>query len=612
MNNVNMNLYMTNTTDSDLNQEDEIIAKNTKLSQELSSVQNFLHEKEKELAETKRKIEDVQLELEHQKELNKNQQSLIEFYKSQDNSKNLQNHEELENLQKQINKSTEEVKSLQLKLSETEKEKLALKQELDDLKDLNENMLNMLTSKELENEELKTQLDSYKKDKGGSNKEGNDENNSKDEVKNEENDNNENNDNNSVHEHLNTEETLMIKELYKDLETEYENYKKEAEEKFTILNTQIEEMDNMKNHIEELENTNAKLREDLAEQVEQNLNKEEVVQDAKQNKLLLNEIENLQATIHSLQESKEQLLMNSKEEKNFIVSERKEIENMYNTVNEQKNALEIQINELKTSNNKELQVKEEQYKNQLGLKEKEIAFLKSNIEKISKEKEELARNKEKLDNLSQKYNQMVTDTKNKYENEKNNIERKAKEAQMKYDVEIKRLNDKIKDLTLKNEEMVKEINTKNIENNVLRRQSKKGLSLGSLLQEGEEAPNDSIPQNIVLEEKTKIIDELNTKLKNLKNENNEMQRYKAEHEFLNKNIESLNKQIENLKTQREKDKQFYSNEVKMANDEAVSAKCELAAMTYEKDNEILKWKKYVKKFQEKLTQLGFHLMTKRK
>ena len=187
MNNVNMNLYMTNTTDSDLSQEDEVISKNTKLSQELSSVQNFLHEKEKELAETKRRIEDIQLELEHQKELNKNQQSLIEFYKSQDNSKNLENHEELENLQKQINKSTEEVQSLQLKLSETQKEKAALKQELDDLKDLNENMLNMLTSKELENEELKTQIESYKKDKNGSNKEDNADNNAKDEIKNEEN-----------------------------------------------------------------------------------------------------------------------------------------------------------------------------------------------------------------------------------------------------------------------------------------------------------------------------------------------------------------------------------------------------------------------------------------
>lgn len=612
MNNVNMNLYMTNTTDSDLSQEDEVISKNTKLSQELSSVQNFLHEKEKELAETKRRIEDIQLELEHQKELNKNQQSLIEFYKSQDNSKNLENHEELENLQKQINKSTEEVQSLQLKLSETQKEKAALKQELDDLKDLNENMLNMLTSKELENEELKTQIESYKKDKNGSNKEDNADNNAKDEIKNEENENNENNDNASIHEHLNTEETLMMKELYKDLETEYENYKKEAEEKFTILNTQIEEMDSLKNHIEELENTNAKLREELAEQVEQNLNKEEAEQDAKQNKLLLNEIESLQATIHSLQESKEQLLMNSKEEKNFIVSERKEIENMYNAVNEQKIALEIQINELRTSTNKELKAKEEQYKNQLGLKEKEISFLKSNIEKITKEKEELIRNKDKLENLSQKYIQMVTDTKNKYENEKNIIERKTKEIQMKYDVETKRLNDKIKDLTLKNEEMVKELNTKNLENNVLRRQSRLGLSLGSLLQEGDEIPNNTNLQNNVLEEKIKLIDELNTKLKNLKNENNEMQRFKAEHEFLNKNIESLNKQIENLKSQREKDKQFYSNEVKIANDEAVSAKCELAAITYEKDNEILKWKKYVKKFQEKLTQLGFQVMTKRK
>ena len=98
----------------------------------------------------------------------------------------------------------------------------------------------------------------------------------------------------------------------------------------------------------------------------------------------------------------------------------------------------------------------------------------------------------------------------------------------------------------------------------------------------------------------------------IKEKINEMQRYKAENEFLSNNITSLNKQIEAIKLQREKDKVFYMNEVKVANDEAVNAKCELAAITYEKDNEILKLKKYVKRFQEKLTKLGFQILTKRK
>ena len=172
-----------------------------------------------------------------------------------------------------------------------------------------------------------------------------------------------------------------------------------------------------------------------------------------------------------------------------------------------------------------------------------------------------------------------------------------KELQMKNDIEKKTLDDKVKELTIKIEEMTNELNTKNKENTTLRRQSKLGLSLGTLLQDG----ND---QN--------EIDDLNNTTTKLKGEINEIQRYKAEHEFLSNNITSLKKQIEAIKSQREKDKVFYMNEVKIANDEAVNAKCELAAITYEKDNEILKLKKYVKRFQEKLTKLGFQILTKRK
>ena len=109
-----------------------------------------------------------------------------------------------------------------------------------------------------------------------------------------------------------------------------------------------------------------------------------------------------------------------------------------------------------------------------------------------------------------------------------------------------------------------------------------------------------------------MIEGTNMGINDIQKEINEMQRYKAEHEFLSNNITSLKKQIETIKSQREKDKVFYMNEVKVANDEAVNAKCELAAITYEKDNEILKLKKYVKRFQEKLTKLGFQILTKRK
>ena len=572
-NNVNMNLYMTNTTESDLGQDEELYMKNTKLSQELTAIQHAMHEKEKELAETNRKIEDIQIELEHQKELNKNQENLIEFYKKQEN----------------VNKGEEEIKALKEKLTAIEEEKKEMTKEMDDLKEINENMLNMLTTKELENEQLLKQVESYKKDK----KNDTDNNEEKDTSENK----SQEDDNQSVHEHFNTEETEMMKEVYKDLQDEYDNYKKESEEKIKALTDQLEDIESLKAHIDELENTNSKLKEELNYQIDQGASNKNEEQDNSQNKVLLNEIEHLQSVIRSLQDSKEQLLMNSKEEKSFIVSERKEIENMYNTVNEQKIALEIQLNDIKSNINKEISAKEAQFKQELSNKEKEISLLKSTIDKVNKEKDDLISKKDKLDSLSQKYCQMVTDTKNKYENDKSILERKVKELQMKNDIEKKTLDDKVKELTSKIEEMTNELNTKNKENSTLRRQSKLGLSLGTLLQDG----ND---QN--------EIDELNSTITKLKGEINEMQRYKAEHEFLSNNIASLNKQIETIKSQREKDKVFYMNEVKVANDEAVSAKCELAAITYEKDNEILKLKKYVKRFQEKLTKLGFQILSKRK
>ena len=575
MNNVNMNLYMTNTTESDLGQDEELYIKNTKLSQELTAIQQAMHEKEKELAETNRKIEDIQIELEHQKELNKNQENLIEFYKKQETA----------------NKGEEEIKALKEKLAAIEEEKKEMTKEMDDLKEVNENMLNMLTTKELENEQLLKQVESYKKNKK------NDSNEEKDTSENNENKSQEDDDNQSVHEHFNTEETEMMKEVYKDLQDEYDNYKKESEEKIKSLTEQLDDIESLKAHIDELENTNSKLKEELNYQIEQGANSNNDEQDNSQNKVLLNEIEHLQSVIRSLQDSKEQLLMNSKEEKSYIVSERKEIENMYNTVNEQKIALEIQLNDIKSNINKEISAKEAQFKQELSNKEKEISLLKSTIDKVNKEKDDLISKKDKLDSLSQKYCQMVTDTKNKYENEKSILERKVKELQMKNDIEKKTLDDKVKELTIKIEEMTNELNTKNKENTTLRRQSKLGLSLGTLLQDG----ND---QN--------EIDDLNNTTTKLKGEINEMQRYKAENEFLSNNIISLNKQIEAIKSQREKDKVFYMNEVKVANDEAVNAKCELAAITYEKDNEILKLKKYVKRFQEKLTKLGFQILTKRK
>ena len=199
------------------------------------------------------------------------------------------------------------------KLAAIEEEKKEMTKEMDDSKEINENMLNMLTTKELENEQLLKQVESYKKNKK------NDSNEEKDTSENNENKSQENDDNQSVHEHFNTEETEMMKEVYKDLQDEYDNYKKESEEKIKSLTEQLDDIESLKAHIDELENTNSKLKEELNYQIEQGANSNNDEQDNSQNKVLLNEIEHLQSVIRSLQDSKEQLLMNSKEEKSYIV-----------------------------------------------------------------------------------------------------------------------------------------------------------------------------------------------------------------------------------------------------------------------------------------------------
>ena len=112
--------------------------------------------------------------------------------------------------------------------------------------------------------------------------------------------------------------------------------------------------------------------------------------------------------------------------------------------------------------------------------------------------------------------------------------------------------------------------------------------------------------------KQKKIDELNKKIIKSERKINEVRRLEAEKEFLTNNCQTLSKQLENIKSLREKDKKYFLNEIKNITDEAMKAKNILANVEFEKDNEILKWKKYVKKFQDKLSKMGIHIIKKHK
>ncbi len=69
----------------------------------------------------------------------------------------------------------------------------------------------------------------------------------------------------------------------------------------------------------------------------------------------------------------------------------------------------------------------------------------------------------------------------------------------------------------------------------------------------------------------------------------------AEYKFLNDKVKILENEIEQLKELSEKDSQYFKDEVRAAELIAISAKVEVASLAFEKDNEILKYKKLAKR-----------------
>ena len=318
----------------------------------------------------------------------------------------------------------------------------------------------------------------------------------------------------------------------------------------------------------------------------------------KQNQLLINENEELRKIISELEQSKNQLIYSSNEEKEYIVSERIEFEKMYDEVNRQKNNLETEYNKTKLCLNQKVRDLEDELKNFKEIKEKEREQFQNNINKIKKENENLLKEKSKYDSLDKKYSQMIIDIKSKYENEKN-----EKEIIVKSEVEKKTYINKITNLTEKSEEMRNIV--KELQNKLNKKSSE--ISLEKIL---EEDSKKEMSNDLIL--KQKKIDDLNQKIRNFQKEINEVRRLEAEKEFLVNNCKTLSKQLEKIKNQREKDKIYFQNELKNANEEAGKVKCLLANVEFNKDNEILKWKKYVKKIQDKLNKMGIQVIKKHK
>ena len=206
--------YMSNmSTDLDLNNEDELYEKLANFEQENQLLTLEINAKEKELSETKRKYDDLMIEFNQLKESHKSQEELLTFYKEHKEPSN-NSQEDLENKVKDleiqllnnidtIEKYEDEIKNYQQEIETYKNQKVS-----DD--ETNDKILNMLTEKELENKNLQEKIDELTK-LASSNLEGG----------------------------LNAEDANNLKELYTNLESEYEQYKQETESQLIKLNNDI-------------------------------------------------------------------------------------------------------------------------------------------------------------------------------------------------------------------------------------------------------------------------------------------------------------------------------------------------------------------------------------
>ena len=593
-----MTNYMTNSSEVDLG-DDELLQKNVALTKENETISQELQEKEKQMKELQRKFDDLKIEFEHQAETAKNNENLLSFYKNQSASPNptlntapdsqyesdtkvkdlevklLMSEDKNEELEKTIKDLNEQIK----KLSEQVKE---LNEEKTDLNDTHENLLNMLTEKEVENNELKEKF------KSG---EHNEQNKFEDEVN-------------------------ELKEQLQNLEDEYELYKIDSDTQIKKLSQEKEELQReqheLKSQLIDIDNENQKLRDDITNlELEKNQLEAEKMNIAADNdgrNELIAEIEALQNKLQEVRDSKDKSLMTTEQEKSAAINERKEIEALYTQVKDQKFELEKQLTALRQSSQRELNSLTEKAKNDLNQKQNEINKISESLTKAEKTNDALKREIEKKEKMLTEQKEEAISFKKVNENLKIINEKTIHEMQVKFDMEKNAMTIRMKELNHKLEDANKEINSLKQAQYM---STNNGFNLEDVLEGGNDKEKiDDLQKQI--DEKEKIIFQMKQEQKYYEKTINELksalaaekEKFAAENKCLNGNIDAMKKQLDAFKAQREKAENEFKEEIKSQMDAAAAAKCQLGMISFEKEQEILKCKRYIKKLQAKLVSLG--------
>ena len=593
-----MTNYMTNSSEVDLG-DDELLQKNVALTKENETISQELQEKEKQMKELQRKFDDLKIEFEHQAETAKNNENLLSFYKNQSASPNptlntapdsqyesdtkvkdlevklLMSEDKNEELEEKIKELNEQIE----KLNEQVKE---LNEEKKDLNDSHEKLLNMLTEKEVENSELKEKF------KSG-----------------------EHNEQNKFEDEINE-----LKDQLQNMEEEYELYKIDSESQINKLSQEKEELQReqheLKSKLIDIDNENQKLRDDITnlenEKNQLEAEKMNIAADNDGRNELIAEIEALQNKLQELRDSKDKSLMTTEQEKSAAINERKEIEALYTQVKDQKFELEKQLTALRQSSQRELNSLTEKAKNDLNQKQNEINKISESLTKAEKTNDALKREIEKKEKMLTEQKEEAISFKKVNENLKIINEKTIHEMQVKFDMEKNAMTIRMKELNHKLEDANKEINSLKQAQYM---STNNGFNLEDVLEGGNDKEKiDDLQKQI--DEKEKIIFQMKQEQKYYEKTINELksalaaekEKFAAENKCLNGNIDAMKKQLDAFKAQREKAENEFKEEIKSQMDAAAAAKCQLGMISFEKEQEILKCKRYIKKLQAKLVSLG--------
>ena len=593
-----MTNYMTNSSEVDLG-DDELLQKNVALTKENETISQELQEKEKQMKELQRKFDDLKIEFEHQAETAKNNENLLSFYKNQSASPNptlntapdsqyesdtkvkdlelklLMSEDKNEELEQTIKDLNEQIEKLRKQVKELNEEKK-------DLNDTHENLLNMLTEKEVENNELKEKF------KSG-----------------------EHNEQNKFEDEINA-----LKDQLQNMEEDYELYKIDSETQINKLSQEKEELQReqheLKSKLIDIDNENQKLRDDITnlenEKNQLEAEKMNIAADNDGRNELIAEIEALQNKLQEVRDSKDKSLMTTEQEKSAAINERKEIEALYTQVKDQKFELEKQLTALRQSSQRELNSLTEKAKNDLNQKQNEINKISESLTKAEKTNDALKREIEKKEKMLTEQKEEAISFKKVNENLKIINEKTIHEMQVKFDMEKNAMTIRMKELNHKLEDANKEINSLKQAQYM---STNNGFNLEDVLEGGNDKEKiDDLQKQI--DEKEKIIFQMKQEQKYYEKTINELksalaaekEKFAAENKCLNGNIDAMKKQLDAFKAQREKAENEFKEEIKSQMDAAAAAKCQLGMISFEKEQEILKCKRYIKKLQAKLVSLG--------